>query len=61
MEVLIQPDAERAALLVARIVVGEVHANPRAVLGLATGSTMERVYRQLVRMHREERLDFSGG
>jgi glucosamine-6-phosphate deaminase len=60
MEVLIQADAERAALLVARIVSGEVRTNPRAVLGLATGSTMERVYRQLVRMHREERLDFSG-
>ena len=60
MEVLIQADAERAALLVARIVAGEVRAHPRAVLGLATGGTMERVYRQLVRMHREDQLDFSG-
>jgi len=59
MEVLIQPDAERAALLVARIIAAEMRSRPRTVLGLATGTTMERVYRQLVRMHREEKLDFS--
>jgi glucosamine-6-phosphate deaminase len=29
------------------------------VLGLATGRTMESVYLKLVRMHRDERLDFS--
>ncbi|MBA3656968.1 MAG: glucosamine-6-phosphate deaminase, partial [Gemmatimonadaceae bacterium] len=31
----------------------------RAVLGLATGSTPIGVYRELIRMHREEKLDFS--
>jgi glucosamine-6-phosphate deaminase len=31
----------------------------RAVLGLATGSTPIGVYRQLIRLHREEGLDFS--
>ena len=31
----------------------------RAVLGLATGSTPVGVYRQLIRLHREEGLDFS--
>jgi glucosamine-6-phosphate deaminase len=41
-------------------VASEVRANPRAVLGLATGSTMEAVYRHLVQMHRDARLDFSG-
>lgn len=59
MELIIQKDQEAAALLVARIVANEVRANPRSVLGLATGSTMEAVYRQLVRMHRDENLDFS--
>ncbi|TAK94465.1 MAG: glucosamine-6-phosphate deaminase [Verrucomicrobia bacterium] len=59
MEVLIQPDVDRAALLVARIIAAEIRASPKTVLGLATGATMERVYRQLVRMHREEKLDFS--
>jgi len=60
MELIIQPDLESAAQLVARIVAHEVRTNPRTVLGLATGSTMEAVYRHLVRMHREEKLDFSG-
>ena len=59
MEVIIRPDAESAALLVARIVATDLRANPHLVLGLATGRTMESVYRVLVRMHRKEGLDFS--
>jgi glucosamine-6-phosphate deaminase len=59
MEVIIQPTKEAAAALVARIVAKQLRANPHLVLGLATGATMERVYRQLVRMHVEEKLDFS--
>ena len=59
MEVIIQPTAEAAAALAARIIARELRAPPHLVLGLATGKTMERVYRQLVRKHKEERLDFS--
>src|SRR6266516_7470477 len=59
MEVIIQPNKEAAASLVARIVARELRSHPSLVLGLATGSTMEQVYRHLVRMHTEEKLDFS--
>lgn len=59
MEVIIQPTKEAAAFLVARVIAHELRANPHLVLGLATGATMERVYRNLVRMHSEEGLDFS--
>jgi glucosamine-6-phosphate deaminase len=59
VEVIIRPTAETAAELVARIIARELRANPHLVLGLATGRTMETVYARLVRMHREERLDFS--
>lgn len=59
MEVIIQPNEEAAAALAARIVAKELRANPNLVLGLATGKTMERVYRRLVRLHEEEKLDFS--
>jgi glucosamine-6-phosphate deaminase len=59
MEVIIQPTEEAAAALVSRIVARELRANPHLVLGLATGQTMERVYRRLVAMHHEEKLDFS--
>ncbi|MGO8677496.1 MAG: glucosamine-6-phosphate deaminase [Limisphaerales bacterium] len=59
MEVIIQPTKEAAAHLVARIIARELRANPHLTLGLATGKTMECVYRDLVRMHQEEGLDFS--
>jgi glucosamine-6-phosphate deaminase len=59
MEVIILPDRQKAARLVARIVAKELRANLRLVLGLATGRTMERVYELLVEFHRAEGLDFS--
>ncbi len=59
MEVIIQPDAESAAHLVARMIAKDLRANPHLVLGLATGRTMESVYRVLVEMNRQENLDFS--
>ena len=59
MEVIIRPDAGAAADLVAKIIARELRGNPHLVLGLATGRTMEGVYARLVRMAREEKLDFS--
>ena len=59
MEVLIRPDADAAALLVARLVAARVRAKPDLVLGLATGRTMERVYDHLVAMRQDAGLDFS--
>ncbi|MGD0536291.1 MAG: glucosamine-6-phosphate deaminase [Verrucomicrobiota bacterium] len=59
MEVIVRPNPDAAANLAARIIARELRANPQLVLGLATGRTMESVYGQLVRMRREEQLDFS--
>ncbi|MCX7824351.1 MAG: glucosamine-6-phosphate deaminase [Verrucomicrobiae bacterium] len=59
MEVIIQPTADAAALLVARLIAKHLRAKPSLVLGLATGRTMERVYEYLTEMHRREKLDFS--
>src|SRR6478752_4585363 len=59
MEVIIQPNKDDAAALVARVVAHDLRANPHLVLGLATGKTMENVYRHLVRLHKDEKLDFS--
>jgi len=56
VEVIIRPDADSAAMLVARLVAARVRAKPDLVLGLATGRTMERVYDLLAAME----LDFSG-
>ena len=59
MEVIIRSGADAATDLVARSIAKELRANPNLVLGLATGRTMESFYAQLVRRHREEKLDFS--
>ena len=60
MEVIITPNPETASRTAARVVSSLVRAKPDAVLGLATGSTPLMLYRELVRMHREDGLDFSG-
>lgn len=59
MEIIIRPNAAAAAELAARIIAKELQANPHLVLGLATGRTMESVYRLLVEQHRREHRDFS--
>ncbi len=59
MEIIIQPTADAAAELAARVIADELRAKPDLVLGLATGCTMESVYARLVRMHRQTGLDFS--
>jgi glucosamine-6-phosphate deaminase len=59
MEIIIQPDAQTASLLAAKIIAALVRTKPAAVLGLATGSTPVGVYQELIRMRRIEGLDFS--
>ncbi len=50
---------EQLSKKAACIVVSQIYMKPNSVLGLATGSTPEGLYKELVRMHREEGLDFS--
>jgi glucosamine-6-phosphate deaminase len=59
MEVVIRPTAESSADLAALIIAQELRINPRLVLGLATGKTMNAVYARLVKIHADEGLDFS--
>jgi len=59
MEIIIQPDSDAAALMVARVIAREIRRKPDLVLGLATGRTMESVYGHLARMHREQGLSFA--
>jgi glucosamine-6-phosphate deaminase len=59
MEVIIQANAALAALAAVDHIARALSAKPDLVLGLATGCTMESVYDQLVKKHREEGLDFS--
>ena len=59
MEVIITPDSESMGRKAAEFVAQLLNEKPNAVLGLATGSTPIPLYKELVRMHREEGLDFS--
>ena len=59
MEIVIQPTAEAASIVAAKIIAQLVRRKRDAVLGLATGSTPLAMYRELARMHRGDGLDFS--
>jgi glucosamine-6-phosphate deaminase len=61
VEILDPPEALAAAVArrIATLIRARAAAGRRAVLGLATGSTPVGVYRELVRMHREEGLSFA--
>lgn len=59
MEIIIQPNPEAASVLAAKMIARFIRSKPDAVLGLATGSTPLALYRELIRMHEEEGLDFS--
>jgi glucosamine-6-phosphate deaminase len=51
--------ARRVAQRIAQIIREQTAAGRNPVLGLATGSTPIGIYRELIRLHREEDLDFS--
>ena len=59
MRVIVESSPEQVARVAATFVAALVRKKPTCVLGLATGSTPLGLYRELIRLHREEGLDFS--
>ena len=59
MEVIIHSTYEQMSRAAAEHVAEVLNAKPDAVLGMATGSTPLGLYQALIRMHRDEGLDFS--
>jgi glucosamine-6-phosphate deaminase len=59
MLVVVKKDHEEVSREGVRVVAGLLREKPSCVLGLATGSTPLLIYRELIRMYREEGLDFS--
>jgi len=59
MFVKVEKDYEAMSQLGAEIVADVVRRKPNAVLGLATGSTPEGLYKCLIDIARKEKLDFS--
>ena len=59
MLVIVQDSYESMCREAARFVADRLRKKPNLVLGLATGSTPLGMYKELIRMHKEEGLDFS--
>jgi glucosamine-6-phosphate deaminase len=59
VEILIHDSYDLLCRAAAKTVAHVLNAKPNAVLGLATGATPVGLYQELVRMHRDEGLDFS--
>jgi glucosamine-6-phosphate deaminase len=59
MEIVIRETYEEMSKAAAKEVARTLNSKPNAVLGLATGSTPLGLYKELVRMHKDEGLNFS--
>jgi glucosamine-6-phosphate deaminase len=59
MRVIVERDLPSVSRRAAQFVADLVRRKPTCVLGLATGSTPLGMYAELIRMHRQEGLDFS--
>ncbi len=58
MDVLIRANYEQMSKTAANMIADLIRKKPNCVLGLATGGTPIGTYKELIRMHREEGLDF---
>ncbi len=59
MEIIITPNYEKMSETSAQIIASEIKRKHDVVLGLATGDTPVGTYKELVKLHKEEGLDFS--
>jgi glucosamine-6-phosphate deaminase len=59
LRVVITKDYEQMSKTAALIIAKQLRSKPSSVLGFATGSTPLGTYKELIRMHRKEGLDFS--
>lgn len=59
IDISIVKDYDKMSKRAARIIADAIRNKPNLVLGLATGGTPVGCYQELIRMHKEEGLDFS--
>jgi len=59
MKILIHPDADAASDCAVGLIAARMARDPATVLGLATGGTMEEVYRRLILRHRAGRFSLA--
>lgn len=59
MEVIVKENYEELSKFAAQIIAEHINKKPDTVLGLATGSTPLGTYKELIRLYKENRVDFS--
>lgn len=59
MKIFVEKDYEAMSKKAAEIFIEAIKEKPNIILGLATGSTPIGLYKELIRAHKEEGLDFS--
>lgn len=59
MEIIIQQSHHQIATIAAKLIYDAIEEKPNLTLGLATGSTPIELYKALVKLHKENGLDFS--
>lgn len=59
MKILIERDFKTISEVAARMIKYEIDNNPNLVLGLSTGSTSMGLYKELIKLYKNDELDFS--
>ena len=59
MKIVVKKDYESMSKAASEIFIEAIKAKPNIILGLATGSTPKGMYKELIKAHNEEGLDFS--
>lgn len=59
MNIIIRENYEEVSKKAAQMVAAQITLNPNAVLGLATGSSPEGMYKNLIEMNKNDIIDFS--
>ncbi len=59
MNIIVKKDYDAVSKKAAQLVGAQITLNPKSVLGLATGSTPEGMYKNLVEMYKNDIIDFS--
>lgn len=60
MDIIVKKDYDEMSKCAAEHIASLIRNNPKCVIGFATGGTPIGTYRELIRIHKEEGLDFSG-
>lgn len=59
LKIYVESNYEGMSKKAANLLASQIHLNPYSIIGLATGGTPVGMYKELIRMHKEEGLNFT--